>query len=225
MAAPRPAPVVPAISAEEEGKIVLTGDKFDVKSDMILAKVAGKDIQLKDLLPTAEGTPERTLTAEEFEALYQQAINREVVFQSARVRRMELDEEQRRLVEKSRLRAAREGMALPDAERPEYEARSNFDSYVLMATLLERNLVKALGGPPAEVTPQVIEKYYEEHKGDFKELPEDEAARQEARQKIDETIREKLQPDVQAAYKEFAKTMLDDLQKPLRIQEYVVLEK
>jgi hypothetical protein len=132
--------------------IKFSGDSFSVKSDQVLAVVAGTEITLKSLMPIAETTAtEREVSAAEFDQLLQKAIDREVVMQTARRGNIMLNEEQRRVVEKARLRAGAAGFSLPEAERPEFEAKSNFESFDLMSSLYIESMAKAAGVPAKDL--------------------------------------------------------------------------
>jgi len=132
--------------------IIFRGANFPVKSDVVLARVNDADITLKNLQPVSSVLPsEITVSAADFEKNLQLAIDREIILDTARRGNIQLDDEQRRLVEKSRLSAAAKGFSMPDNERPAYEAASNFESLDLMSNLLGDVLAKASGGPAKDV--------------------------------------------------------------------------
>ena len=136
-------------------QIVFKGEKFDVKQELVLATVNNIEIKLKDLVPiAANDTSDQTVSAVEFSTRLQRAIDRELVFEAARTRNIMLDDEQKKLVEKSRLSAGAKGFGLPDDKRPAYEAESNFTSLELMGNLLSDGLAKASGGPAKDTTPE-----------------------------------------------------------------------
>lgn len=137
-----------AAAARSGNRMVFRGESFAVPSGAVLAQVHNTTITLKDLVPIAPGAvTEQTLSAADFQRLLAEAIDREVVFHTARARSVDLNEEQRRQVEKARLRAAAEGFSLPDDQRQAHEDRSNFASRALLGDLLLDRLVEQEGGP------------------------------------------------------------------------------
>jgi hypothetical protein len=135
--------------------LVLKGPSFSVRSDLVLARVNNMKITLKNLVPIHQSeVVEETMAATNFQALLQRAIDREVIMHTARMRNVQLDEDQRRIVEKARLSAGAKGFSLPDEERPAYEARSNFESVDLLATLFAEGIAKQSGAPEKDEVPE-----------------------------------------------------------------------
>jgi len=151
----------PVVVPSRENVIIFRGDRFPVKSDLVLARVNFVDITLKNVQPVSETAPsEITVSAVEFKKNLERAIDREVILDTARRSNIQLDDEQRRLVEKSRLSAGAKGFSLPDNERPVHEAKSNFESLDLMSTLLSDGIAKASGGPAKDsVSDEEYQKY------------------------------------------------------------------
>jgi len=150
-----PAPIEPAPTDSAPGRIVFRGEQFAVKPDTVLAEVNNVKITLKDVMPINKAsTSEHVVNAAEFQEQLNRAIDREVVFQTVRRRNIQLDEPQRRQVEKARLSAAAKGFSLPDNERQAHEDQSNFASLDLMGTLLSDALAKSAGGPAKDETPE-----------------------------------------------------------------------
>jgi len=149
------------VEAANANAIVFRGESFPVKPAVVLATVNNVEISLKDLIPIIPTSPEeRTMSAADFKKQLQRAIDREVIFETARRQNFQLDEEQRRVVEKARLSAGAKGFSLPDTERPGYEAKSNFESLELLGTLMGEGLAKASGGPAKDaVSEEEYQKY------------------------------------------------------------------
>jgi len=201
-----PPPVEAAAEKSEEPLKVVR-----VRANQVLASVNGASIMLKDLagLPAAQAGADQAMSPEMYEALLQRAINREVIVQSARAQSVELTAEQQKHLAAMRARMERQQ---PDVvqltmspERVEFESRD------AAALLLQVNLAAKAGLPSPYVTPELVERYYQEHKADYGELPADAAERRAAWQPIDSEIRLKLAPIVQAAHDEQMRKFVDDL--------------
>lgn len=179
-----------------------------LRPDQVLAQVNGVAIGPADLVPAGPGG-ERIMDPDMYRFLLDRAIDRELVFQAAATHNVSLTAQQ-----KVQLEAARTALEVtePDVvkeltrtpEQVEFELR---DTAGLM---LQTDLV-AQAGPSPVVSPEEVHEYYEAHRSEFAALPEDPAARQDAWQRIEVEIRQRLGPETQATYQEAVRRYLDQL--------------
>lgn len=211
-------------AAEDKGPTMSAGPVVLVRPDTVLATVNGVEINLPDVMPVSPSAPgELSVGTDELRARLARAVDREVVIQAARMRRVDLSLEQRQQLEKSRLRAA--VAAPPDLspeEREVYDTKANFDAREGTASLMVDALAAASGGPPRDVTPEMVERYYDAHCAEFGELPPEGEARDAAWQEIEEIVRARLQPEVDAEYQKFLKAMLEDLRARAYIERFEI---
>ncbi len=172
-----------------------------IKPTELLATINGVSLTLKDLLPLSAEKNEtvQTLTTERYHFLLQRAVERELVFQTARAQGVELTREQKHRLQELRSANDQNNPNVFDALRSN-AAHDDFEQRDISGFLLRTTLAEKAGLPSPYVTPEKVEQYYHEHQTEFAQLPVDNGARETAWRRIDADIREKLAPQIQAKY-------------------------
>jgi hypothetical protein len=175
-----------------------------VRASQVVLVVNGTAVTGRQLVPFRASDPAaQEMTPEMFAFLRQRAIDRELVFAEARRQGVELSAAQLAQVEEARRAAAAEG---------DDPAQLDFDETDLRARLLQTALLDRAGAPLAFAGQDDVDRYYREHGDEFEPLPEESAARAEARARIDLQIRELLANQASARYRQEARAYLDHLQ-------------
>lgn len=163
-----------------------------VDAEMALATVNGSPLRLGDLMVIhAAGAPP-SLRADVFEDLLNRAIGRELTFQTAKARGIELDEAQKQEVERIHAEALARAKAPYTLPGYDAEAQAAFESRDRTAQLLQNTMLGKTGQPSQHITPEQIQFYYAEHQAEFEMLPEDPAKRDQAWLTIETEIRDRL---------------------------------
>lgn len=203
----------PAAEAIEQGTKIVR-----VRPDQVLATVNGVAITLRNLAPVdlAEASSEQVMSTEIYEFLLGRAIERELTFQAARERGVELTEEQQQQLAQRREQLERQDPQLI-RQMTMNPAAIEFDLRDTAGLMLQANLAAQAGLPSPYVTPAQVEQYYQNHKAEYGELPSESAERQTAWQKIDRDIRQKLTPRLQAEYQQALDKLLDQLKASAQV--------
>lgn len=220
--APQVATAPEPIAEVEEPLPEYTGPLMSLDTSMVLASVNGVPITLKDLMPISPtGRSDRKMTPEMFTFLVDRAVTREATLQAAKAQGLELTPEQQASLELVRQRALeRDPRVFSDAQ-DDYEAKAAFEEKDYRGLMMAETLLAASGGPPKYVTPEMVQQHYDQNKAEYGELPADEPARQEAWLKIDEAIRNKLAPQLEAEYQKSLEALLASLKGGANVQQLV----
>jgi hypothetical protein len=227
-----PPPAEPAMVGEQQAAVAppaaevpppsAPAQTVRLNSGMVIASVNGVAITLKDLMPVNPSVAtERTMTREMFTALLDRAVRRELAAQEARTRGIELGDEQRKQLDMIRERALERDPASFTDAHDDYAAKADFEVRDFAGLMLQESLLAAAGGPPKYVTPEAVEKYYQEHKADFGELPEDPEQRRQAWEKMEIDIRNAMAGDVEAMYQRELQSMMDGLKQKADVSSFV----
>ncbi len=204
-----------------------TGPYLKIQPGEVLATVNGVQITLKDLIALggAQANTPQTMSPEMYKFLLDLAIEREVTFQTAKSQGVELTEEQKQQIDQLReqMMAAEvdetEGKVVAHLNRTgSLDDQIAFDVKDATSHLLQNTLMTKNGAPSPYVTEALVQAYYQNHFQDYSALPTDPVARDEAWQKIDVEIRQKLAPIVQQEYAQRLKAYLDQLRASANVQ-------
>jgi hypothetical protein len=187
---------------------------FHVLPGQTLAMVNGKPITLKDLIPlTASGEQEISQTT--YNYLLDRAMNRELILQAAKARGITLTEsEEDHLAQFRGLREQSEpGLVSKFTVNP---AEVDFEIRDAEAFMLQTSLMAQMG-VAANVTPDQVSQYYQDHIAEFGPLPADPQESQSAWQKIDFEIRGRLASEVRTEYNAQLQTYMNQLKASAQI--------
>lgn len=209
--APRLETVVPANGAAPVSVV-------RVKPGQTLATVNGVAITLKDLvpLPAEKAGTDQLMSAEMYESLLNRAVEREVTFQAAQAQGVELTAAQRQRLANLRTRSeAREPGVFDTVQQN--PANVEFEQRDATGLLLQAALAEKAGVPSPHVTAAQVQAHYQQHLADYGALPADPAQRQAAWEKIDQAIRAKLAPQLQAEHQEKFQKFVEQLKASAQI--------
>ena len=179
---------------------VATNGLLHLRPDRVLATVNGRQIKLGDVVPLNgnDNGRELEISSQDIKFLLKRAVDRELIFQTAKEQRLMLNDAQyQQLANLSAMRNQREpgGIARLNLAGTERELE-RLDSEAFM---LQTALMAARGATP-NVTEEQVTAYYQEHQSQFGDLPADETARARAWSKMDFGIREQLAAATRASY-------------------------
>jgi len=185
-----------------------------------LAKVNDVIITLKDLAPGESA--EKVMSSEMYHSLLDQAIERELTFQAARAKGIELSEEQQK--QREQVRAAllarhsqEDGKVAHLNLSGTIEDQIQFELRDATSQLLLSSLLAMAGAPSPYVTEGQVQEYYLSHLDLYGALPVSEAQRASAWQRIDYEIRQKLAPTVQTEYAEGVRQYFEQLKAKAKV--------
>jgi hypothetical protein len=138
------------------------------------------------------------VSAQDLNFLLKRAVDRELIFQTAKARGLTLnDSENRQLANLNSMRNQPEpgGIARLNVN----EAQRALEMQDSMAFMLQTELMAAQGVSP-NVTEDQVAAYYQANQSQFGDLPSDEVARAQAWAKIDFAIRQQLAAATRASY-------------------------
>ena len=169
---------------------------LQINSDVVLASVNGHALTAADVLPP--GSSNQVISQKVCEYYLHRAIDRELIFQTAKAKGIELDESQKQQIADFKTMRGQHGPGVAQelnggAAQLAFEER-DAEAFMLQTSLLERS------GASPNVTADQVLAYYQQHASDFGELPTDEPAHSQAWQIIDEQIRHKLASDVRSHF-------------------------
>jgi hypothetical protein len=176
-----------------------------------LGTVNGVTITLKDLvaLPNEGESRERVMSAEMYDFLLRRAVDREIVFQTARREGIQLNATQEQQLEVARKRSEEPLTGSfdfqPKAENVDFEQRD------FAGLLLQTSLAAKAGVGSPHVTAEKVEEHFQRHKAQYGELPSDPEQRQIAWRRIDSEIRQKLASELRAEYEQQLQSYLGRL--------------
>jgi hypothetical protein len=165
---PAPVPAVPALSPEQRPQTVVsqmganTFTFIRARPDQVLASVNGQPIMLKDLspVPAAQASLTQTILAEVYPTLLNQAIERELILQTAQAQGVELTTEQQQQIDAMR---AELDQTLPEViGRTASPEKIEFDLRDTTARMMRENLAGRAGVPPADA--EAMAKFLEQLK-------------------------------------------------------------
>ena len=209
-APPPPAPLEEEAQAEPPPPIVLP--TVNLNPEMVLATVNGKDIHLGDLMVTDPAVDaERTLRADMYEDLLNRAIDRELTFQAAQARGVEIDPAQQGELEVIRADALARANAPYTLPGYDAEAQAAFEVRERKAQLLQNALLGVTGRPSDNVTPEQVQEHYQAHLEEFGKLPADSAARDQTWLAIETEIRNRLAREIFIRHEQKRRQLLDEL--------------
>ena len=203
-------PVTPVTTASQTGtnlagqSAVKAGAADDrllhLRRDQVLATVNGCPVTVADLLPvgTNDSPADLEVSALELNFLLKRAVDRELIFQTAKERGLSLDDgESRQLANLTSMRHQPEPGGLANLNGS--AAQRSLELQDAQAFLLQTDLMAAQGVSP-NVTEDQVTAYYQAHQSEYGELPADPGARSQAWAKIDFSIREQLAPSIRSGY-------------------------
>lgn len=177
----------------------------------ILGSVNGRELKLADLLPLnpAQKTQVQELSAATYNFLLDRAVNRELIFQTAKAQGIALDDSQReQLAEFRRQRNQREPGLVQNlnaaGNQVDFEAR-DAEAFMLQTALL------AKAGASPDVTAEEAMEYYRQHSTEYAGLPADEPARSQAWAEIEFQIRTSLAPAKRTKFQSQLSAYMDQM--------------
>jgi hypothetical protein len=182
-----------------------TREPVGLRAAQVVATVNGAPITGKDLLPfsAAQGGAVQSMSPQMYWHLLNRAIERELAFQAARRRGVQLDEAQRR--ELAQVRRAAEQRSGVDRAALDFEARD------AEGQLLLRALAAESGVPSPYATEADVERYYEAHRAGLGDLPSDPSRRGAEWQRIQLEIRRVLAGEMRVAHNQGLRRYIDQL--------------
>ena len=142
----------------------------------------------------------------------------ELTVQAARAQRVELTEEQKRRLEELKVRNEQRDPNVFDSVQ-QNPANSEFMVRDFTGLMLQASLAAKAGLPSQYVMPEHVVRFYQEHKADYGELPDDPVARKTAWQRIDSDIRQKLAPQLEAEYQKNLQKFIEQLKASANISK------
>lgn len=187
---------------------------LQIRPDTVLASVNGHSLTAQEVLPP--GSSNRPVSLGVCEYFLKRAIDRELIFQTARAQGLQLDDSQKQQLsnfktvreqpEPGLVRALNGGAAQMTFELQDAEA------FMLQTTLLEKS-----GASPNVTSDQVLA-YYQQHASDFDDLPADGPARQEVWANIEVQIRHLLAPGVRSGFQDQLAAYMSQLRAGADVQ-------
>jgi hypothetical protein len=195
------APELPTTKAEitEADLEARPGNTVRVAPGRTLATINGHSIMLKDLVPDGDRGNEREMAAGLYQFLLDRAIERQLVFETARQKHLELTPEQSR-----RLEALFTEDSCKAANSSVFdwlgrsEANAQFEARDLAGTMLAANLAAAAGAPSPYVTREDVVGHVQANPADFPGLSAEAIPAQ-----VEIQIRQRLAPKHRAAYQQW----------------------
>jgi hypothetical protein len=188
-----------------------------LRPDQVLAMVNGQAIKLGDVVAvsTNASQPDVEVSAQDLKYLLKRAVDRELIFQTAKERGLTLNDAQNRQL--ANLQSVR---SLPEpggiAKINSTTAQRDLEMRDAQAFMLQTSLLAAEGASPNVMEPQV-EAYYLDHKLQFGELPVDPAARAQTWAKIDFQIRQELAAATRVSYNDKLAAYMDQVEASANI--------
>lgn len=183
--------------------------------DTVLASVNHRSLTAGDVLPP--GASNQPISPEVCEYYLQRAIDRELIFQTARERGLELDSSQKQqLVNYATMRGQHGPGVVQDLNGS--SAESSFQLRDAEAFMLQTSLMEQLGISP-NVTADQVMAYYQQHASEFGQLPADKNARDEVWNNIDFEIRKRLAASVRDDYQKRLTDYMKQLYATANVQK------
>jgi hypothetical protein len=191
-----------AVVARSSNGPAAEGRALWLRPDQVLATVNGQPIKLAEVVPvdTNNNQGEIEVSVQALKYLLKRAVDRDLVFQTAKDRGLTLNDSQYQQL--ANLRSMRN---LPEpggiAKLNSSAAQGNLELQDAQAFMLQTSLLAAEGASP-DVTESQVEAYYLQHRSQFGDLPVDDAARARAWAGIAYEIRQQLAATTRANYNE-----------------------
>ncbi|MBC8094635.1 MAG: hypothetical protein H7Y43_02375 [Akkermansiaceae bacterium] len=189
-----------AIDAAPVPNLAGSSNVVRLQVNQVLAAVNGRELKLPDIIPVTPQTDpaELEISAETYQYFLDRALNRELILQTAREQGLLLtDSQQQQLAVMRTARSQPEpGQARKlngSLEQTELELKD------AEAFMLQTALLAAQGSSP-NVTSQQVNDYYQNHRQEFAELPDDATIRQQMWTEIEFQIRQHLAPTARASF-------------------------
>jgi hypothetical protein len=159
--APVATPFRPAVASLPETPI-LSVNPMRVSTTQVLARVNGKPIQLKDLVPAQPGEVEKSMTLEQYQSRLERAIETELVFQEAGRQSVGLTPQQQQRLDKiaqdheaTLQEYKKQGIAWSSIGAAQIE----FEKRLLSAQMVEQNLVAKKASVVPSPEPEMQSRY------------------------------------------------------------------
>jgi hypothetical protein len=167
-----------------------------ISPDTIMASVNGHALAAAVVLPP--GSFNEPVSLDVYKYFLQRAVDRELIFQTAKAQGLALDGSQRQQMLDFETTREQHGPGFVrdlngGADEVSFEMR-DAEAFMLQTSLLEKS------GASPNVTSQQVMNYYQQHSSEFGELPADEPARQEVWNNIDYQIRQTLAHSVRSDF-------------------------
>jgi hypothetical protein len=180
----------------------------------VLASVNGRSLTACEVLPP--GTSSRPVSMQVCQYYLQRAINRELIFQTAKAQGIGLNDSQKQQILDFKTMRAQPGPGtIRDLNGGSAEIA--FESQDAAAFMLQTSLMDRAGASP-NVTAEQVAAYYQQHSADFGELPADTQARAAAWKTIDYQIREILAPGIRSDFQNRLADYMNQLKAKADIQ-------
>ena len=170
----------------------------ELSPTQVLAAVNGRELKLADIVPTTSRDSKVTLDKATWDYYLKRAVDRELIFETAKTKGISLDNSQyEQIAKKQSMKNQPEpgGIAKLN-DTPEARQLEMQDD---MAFMLQTTLMAQQGDSPDVSESQALA-YYQQHQSEFDVLPADPAERELAWARLDAQIRKQLEPSVRAAY-------------------------
>lgn len=185
-----------------------------LRPDTVLAAVNGHALTAQDVLPP--GSSNRPVSLEVCEYFLKRAVDRELIFQTAKAQGVRLDDSQKQqLNDFKTMRAQPEPGLVRDLNGG--AAEMTFELQDAEAFMLQTSLLEKSGASP-NVSAEQVQAYYQQHASDFDDLPADGPARQEVWGNIEVEIRHVLAPMVRSSFQEQLAGYMNQLRGDADIQ-------
>jgi hypothetical protein len=193
-----------------------------VRPDTVLATVNGTALALGDLMAINPAVvTQKSIRADAYSHLLDLAIERELTFQTAKARGVELDDLQKQNLEEIRAAALSRAHAPYMPADYDAEAQAAFEVRVGTVQMLQNTLLGEAGPPAQYVTPAQVQEYYEAHQSEFDPLPRNAAAREKAWLPIETGIRNQLISKVYIQHEKNRRQLLEELRAAATIEQLV----
>jgi hypothetical protein len=185
--------------------------------EQVLARVNGQDIRLNHLMSvdTSERGKAHKMTPDDYDFLLNRAVQRTAVLQEAAKQGISLTDAHRLQLDEVRDAVMRREGGDPNAVHMNIKGsmsdRIAFEVEEATANLLLDELLRREGYGSPFVTPEEVDRYYQEHQQEFGPLPDDPGERERAWPPIDRAIRERLAIDVLKRYGDAAQLYVENL--------------
>lgn len=171
-----------------------------LRPGQVLATIRGVQVLAADLGLSFPGDGQPLQVASPmFDYLLARAIQREVVLQEARAKGVELEDPQKRRVEAALASAEAVDPRVFDGKQGSTQGTEQ-RRRDLTAAALQVELFQRSGAPPASVTAEQVERYYQEHQDSLGALPASADARRAAWAQLELRIRDRLAGPSEAAW-------------------------
>lgn len=190
----------PSIENSVSSKPIATNQILRLHRNEVLASVNNHQIRLEDLFPLDKTDPRREyqLQAENVRYLLKRAIDRELVFQIAEKRGLQLNDSQNQQLSafvSERHQMEPGGIARLNSS----EAGTEFELRDEKAFMLQTALMASLGNSP-NVTEQQVSDYFQQHRSDFANEFDNPEPNQQQWLQIQFQIRQSLAAEVRSTY-------------------------